>query len=87
MELLPVKILQRNFLVNGLRFDATGRGDGTLGDYPQQPLLEKYFAAAKAVDLSDLADSPHDGRARKKIVEERRLDAISEIHQNRETAC
>jgi tRNA nucleotidyltransferase (CCA-adding enzyme) len=69
------------------RADATGRGDGTLGDYPQQPLLEKYFAAAKAVDLSDLADSPHDGRARKKIVEERRLDAISEIHQNRETAC
>ena len=69
------------------RADATGRGDGTLGDYPQQPLLEKYFAAAKAVDLSDLVDSPHDGRARKKIVEERRLDAISEIHQNRETAC
>ena len=69
------------------RADATGRGDGTLGDYPQQPLLEKYFAAAKAVDLSDLADSPHDGRARKKIVEERRLDAINEIHQNRETAC
>lgn len=69
------------------RADATGRGDGTLGDYPQQPLLEKYFAAAKAVDLSDLVDSPHDGRARKKIVEERRLDAINEIHQNRETAC
>ena len=69
------------------RADAAGRGDGTLGDYPQKPLLEKYFAAAKAVDLSDLADSPHDGRARKKIVEERRLDAISEIHQNRETAC
>lgn len=69
------------------RADAAGRGDGTLGDYPQQPLLEKYFAAAKAVDLSDLADSPQDGRARKKIVEERRLDAISEIHQNRQAVC
>ncbi|HAF74395.1 MAG TPA: multifunctional CCA addition/repair protein [Gammaproteobacteria bacterium] len=69
------------------RADAAGRGDGTLGDYPQKPLLEKYFAAAKAVDLSDLADSPQDGRARKKIVEERRLDAISEIHQNRQAVC
>ena len=69
------------------RAGAKGRGDGTLGDYPQQPLLRKYFAAAQAVDLSDLADSPHDGRARKKIVEKRRLDAINEIHQNRETAC
>ena len=69
------------------RADAAGRGDGTLGDYPQQPLLEKYFAAAKAVDLSDLADSPQDGKARKKIVDERRLDAISEIHQNRQAVC
>lgn len=69
------------------RADATGRGDGTIGDYPQQPLLENYLAAAKAVDLSDLADSPHDGRARKKVVEERRLNAISQIHQNRQAGC
>ena len=68
------------------RADAAGRGDGTIGDYPQKQLLESYLEAAKAVDLSDLADSPHDGRTRKKVVEQRRLDAISEIHQSRQAS-
>ena len=61
--------------------DAAGRRDGTIGDYPQKELLENYLEAASKVDLSDLADSTHDGSTRKKVVEQRRIDAITAVRQ------
>jgi tRNA nucleotidyltransferase (CCA-adding enzyme) len=68
------------------RADATGRGDGAIGDYPPEQLLEDYLNAANGIDLSDLADSALDGNARKQVVEQRRIDAIGEAHQrNRES--
>jgi len=68
------------------RADAAGRGDGAIGDYPPEQLLEDYLNAANGIDLSDLADSALDGNARKQVVEQRRIDAIGEVHQrNRES--
>jgi len=65
--------------VSACQADAAGRGDGTIGDYPPEQLLEDYLNAANGIDISDLADSSLDGNARKKVVEQRRIDAISAI--------
>lgn len=68
------------------RADAAGRGDGTIGEYPPEQLLEDYRNAANGIVLSDLADSALDGNARKKVVEQRRIDAISVVRKrNRES--
>ena len=63
------------------RADAAGRGDGVIGDYPPGQLLDDYLNAINRIDLSDLADSDLDGNARKKVVEQRRIDAITTVRQ------
>ena len=63
------------------RADAAGRGDGVIGDYPPGQLLDDYLNAINRIDLSDLADSDLDGNARKKVVEQRRIDAITTVSQ------
>ena len=63
------------------RADAAGRGDGVIGDYLPGQLLDDYLNAINRIDLSDLADSDLDGNARKKVVEQRRIDAITTVRQ------
>ncbi|HCX87635.1 MAG TPA: multifunctional CCA addition/repair protein [Gammaproteobacteria bacterium] len=68
--------------VSACQADAVGRGDGAIGDYPTEQLLKGYLNAANGIDISDLADSALDGRARKKVLEQRRIEAISAVRQH-----